>query len=345
MKACCLGLTLSVLLSLSAAAEQPATPPAPGGQPKARSAPHETGEHPRQGEAHRKHGHPPGCACCTGQPILIAPLFSQGGYGYGYGGGSGGYGGGYGGYGGGLGGYNGISIGQPWYSPVSPFDLFSSVNRFRAAPSRRPRRVRRTRSAMSSPEARARAARHLELGDRSFHEQKYARAMGRYRRAIKAAPDRAEARFRLAQAYFATGKFNQAVEAIARGLLLDPSWPEGDFNVKQFYDGNELSRLAHLEKLAEAVRDDRDNADLLFLLGYQLYFGDEPDRALPFFERAWDLAHNPDLVLPFLQAPPRELVEKLDDAPDDHLPPRPSPDDPVEESGPADSTPPASQKI
>lgn len=329
MKACCLGLTLSVLLPLSAAADQPATPPASGGQPKAGRAPHETGEHHRHPNTHRKHGHPPDCACCGDQPILIAPLFFHGGHGYG----------------GGYGGYNGITIGQPGFLPASLFNRFSSVNRFRAAPSRRPARVRRARTSMSSPEARARAARHLELGDRSFHKQEYARAMGRYRKAIKAAPDRAEARFRLAQAYFATGKFSQAIEALTRGLLLDPSWPEGDFDIKQFYDGNELSRLAHLERLAEAVRDDMDNADLLFLLGYQLYFSGEPDRALPFFERAWDLGEHPDLVLPFLQATPRELVEKPAVEPEDDLPPRPSPGNPTEESEPADSTPLKSQKI
>ena len=310
MKTCCLGLTLSVLLPLSATAEQPAS----DGQPKSGRAHHETGEHHGHGNTHRHHEHPPGC---------ITPLFLYGGYGYG----------------GGFGGYTGIAIGQPGFSPALPF------NRSRVAPSRRPSRVRRARSAMSSPEARARAARHLELGDRAFRKQEYARAMGRYRKAIKAAPDRAEARFRLAQAYLATGKFTQAVEAITRGLSLDPSWPEGDFNIKRFYDGNELSRLAHLERLAEAVRGDRDNADLLFLLGYQLYFSGEPDRALPFFERAWDLANNQDLVLPFLQAQPRELVENLGDAPEDALPPRPSPEGPIEESEPADATPPQSQKI
>ena len=327
MKTRSLALSVCWLLVFTpASAEQPDS--APPSQPPAAPSPETgSGRHHGPREGRTRHGHPPGCRCCGGRPLGIP-------FGYGYG------------YGGGWGGYGGVTIGAPIYSPTSLFDRLLFFGLSRSSPSPRTPTVRpRHHLEMSSPEARARAARQIELGDEAFARQQYAQAMGRYRNAIKAAPDRGEAQFRLAQAYLATGKFAQAADAIARGLRFDPSWPESGFNVQQFYAGNEAARLAHLERLAETARDDFDNPVLLFLLGYQLYFSHEPERALPFFERAMLLADDPDPILAFLQSSPRDLADRSTD-PTNEASPGPKPgEDSQDDAHPAGGATPEAQKI
>lgn len=147
----------------------------------------------------------------------------------------------------------------------------------------------------------ARARQFVVFGDERFREQQFSLAYQRYKKAAQAAPDLAEAYFRQGLAQIALGRYATAAAAIKRGLAFQPRWAGSDFRLDQLYDDNRLAKTNHLERLAEAVAHDADNADLLFLVGVELHFDGQADRARPFFERAADLGEDAGLLKGFLQ--------------------------------------------
>jgi tetratricopeptide (TPR) repeat protein len=237
--------------------------------------------------------------------------------------------------------YNGI--GYPYYANgldyltqmgVSAQSLAATLNAHRrgyAATASAPAREPAIRP--SHPQAQARARRLIQEGDRRFRDKQYARAYDVYRSARRAAPDLAEVHFRIAQTLTALGRYTSAVTAIERGLRVDPTWPDSDFDLSDLYGDDPLPLLSHKERLAMALRDDMDNPDLLFLLGYQLFFTGDRARARPFFERAVQLTGDPSHLLPFLHVPVEEL-------PNDRAVRLAEPDD--ADQGPA---PPADERI
>jgi len=151
----------------------------------------------------------------------------------------------------------------------------------------------------AAKEARRRAAgrkaedlawKFIGFGDAHFRDQRYPDANVRYRKAIRARPQLAAGWFRQAYALAAQGRYDLAVRNIKRGLELDPAWPRSDFRNEELYGANQMAKKAHLDALAKAAEEDPDNADLLFLVGVQLHFDGQPQRAVPFFQRALQLA-------------------------------------------------------
>jgi len=138
----------------------------------------------------------------------------------------------------------------------------------------------------SSPQARQRTEQHLRFGDAHFARQDYRSANERYRSATQETPDVPAAWFRFAQVKVALGQHDDAVAAYQRGLALDADWPRSGFRLSDLYGAAGRAHVSHLEALALAAEQDAGNADLYFLLGVQLHFSGQPERAQRFFAEA-----------------------------------------------------------
>lgn len=137
----------------------------------------------------------------------------------------------------------------------------------------------------------ARADQWLAQGDVLFKEQKYHSAAQRYKLAGEAAPDQAEAFWRLGHAYVASNRYPEAAENFRRAIALSPAGVARDgFDLNKLYGGATVARDSHLESLAAVALVDGANSDSLFLLGVTLKYQGQADRAAPFFTAAAKLA-------------------------------------------------------
>lgn len=155
---------------------------------------------------------------------------------------------------------------------------------------------KRTRQRTSSPQAVARAARMLGAGDEHFAAQRYRDANAQYRSATETA-SLTEAFFRRGQALLAMNQYELAGEAFKRGLRLGDKWPQASFGLAKLYGDNQVAKLAHLEALAAAAEDAPHDGTLLLMVGLQLYFDGQGDRAQPFFRKASELLPGDELNL------------------------------------------------
>jgi tetratricopeptide (TPR) repeat protein len=154
----------------------------------------------------------------------------------------------------------------------------------------------------ANAESTARARQFIEYGDVRFGRQQFSEAYQRYRKAAEAAPDLADAYFRQALAQSALDRYLPAVKTIRRGLAIKPDWAKTDFKLDQLYNHNRAAKETHFERLATAANDKPDNAELLYLLGVELFFDGQPARAHAFLKRASDLGLAQNLARPFLDS-------------------------------------------
>ena len=132
----------------------------------------------------------------------------------------------------------------------------------------------------------------IGYGDALFAKQRYAEAKDCYRKAIRNAPQLADACFREAFAMAAIGRSDLAAAAIKRGLKFDPAWPKSHFEIEGLFGHNAATKDAMLDALADGVIDKPTDCDRLYVLGVCLYFDGQSDRAATLFDRARPLAGN-----------------------------------------------------
>ncbi len=150
----------------------------------------------------------------------------------------------------------------------------------------------------------AEAKRLLELGKGAFAAGEYGRAAERFRQAAAADPAEPLARFLLAEADFALGRYDDAADALHVGLRLRPEWPAVAFRPAELYGANVADRLEHLRRLDEArVRHPGDPV-LLFLSAYQMWFDGRREEARPLFRKAAAVAPDPSFAERFLRSRP-----------------------------------------
>lgn len=158
-------------------------------------------------------------------------------------------------------------------------------------------KVRITNAAMK-----AQAGKFMAFGDANFAKQNYNSALERYRTAAQTAPDVAEAYLRQGFALVAIGNYDSAARAMRRALLLQNDPAKFKLRLDNLYGENQMAKTAHLEALARAVENNELSADLLLLLGLQLYFDNQADRARPVFQRCEQLGGNDDgAIIGFLE--------------------------------------------
>ena len=149
-------------------------------------------------------------------------------------------------------------------------------------------------------------------GVAAFAGGEYGLAAQRFRQAARTDRTSARARFLLAQALFALGKYREAVAAIHEGMDLDLNWPRSPFRPRfDLYKGQEAALAAQLQALKEALAGSPDNRWFLFLYAYQLWFDGRRADAVPFFERARAVTVDTRYIDRFLRAAPAGAVAAL----------------------------------
>jgi hypothetical protein len=157
--------------------------------------------------------------------------------------------------------------------------------------------------------AKAQAGKFMAFGDTHFEKQNYNQALERYKLAAQSAPDMAETYLRQGFALVAMGNYESAAKAMHRALAVQADWSRSHFRLDQLYGQNAMAKAAHLEALARALEESPQSADLLLLLGLQLYFDGQADRAAPLFQRCDQLGGNEDRAIRnFLPQPAPEAV-------------------------------------
>ena len=174
----------------------------------------------------------------------------------------------------------------PFVEPVMP--IFPDIPAMLAAngavrPSARPR----TRDATRAKEL-------MELGDRLFRAGNFVRAAERYEQSIRADPDRAAPRARLAQVALVRGKYQDAANKLREAQTAEPGWlaTAGDLRAI-FPEPAEYARLvAKLEAHLQSQPEDRDG---WLVLGALWYLSGRTQRAADVFLRLTDRREDPTL--------------------------------------------------
>ena len=142
-------------------------------------------------------------------------------------------------------------------------------------------------------------------GEMAFRAQEYGLAAQKFSQAVDVDPAGSRAYFLLGQAYFALGKYRDAVQAIGLGLGLDPDWPKSDFHPRfHLYEQHPEDWQRHVELLEDAQARQPNNAGYLFLVAYLRWFDDQRGEAIRLFRQVRPLVADPALVDRFLKLAP-----------------------------------------
>ena len=90
----------------------------------------------------------------------------------------------------------------------------------------------------------------------------------------------------------------------ANGMRLEPDWPLANFRPVTLYGDNVTDLPEHLRRLENALNRHPDDAVLLFLYAYELWFDGRQDEARPLFQRATAVAPDRSFSERFLLARP-----------------------------------------
>jgi hypothetical protein len=143
----------------------------------------------------------------------------------------------------------------------------------------------------------------MNLGLVAFSTEGFGLAAQRFRQAVAADPKGARAHFLLAQAWFAVGRYREAVEAVHAGMGLHKNWPRAPFQPRvDLYSGIEPAFAEHLKRLETASKAAPKQGALKFLLAYELWFDGRRDEAVPLFRQARALSPDPTFIDQFLAA-------------------------------------------
>ncbi len=159
----------------------------------------------------------------------------------------------------------------------------------------------------SSAGARLRSLERQSIGDEKMRKQLWAQAYIDYRAAVDAAPDRAEAHYRLGYVFVSLQHYGSAVREFKRGVFLDPTLPQtGAKLVTVFGPHSQIVRTSILHKVADWLREDIRDPERLFLFGVLLHFEDDA-RSREVFEAAQRMAslseRSVDHIAAFLTLP------------------------------------------
>ena len=171
----------------------------------------------------------------------------------------------------------------------------------------------------SGAAARLKSLEKQAFGDEQFRKQQWAKAYFEYRAAVDAAPDRADAHYRLGFVFVAMQHTSSAVRELKRAVFLDPTLPQtGDRLSVLFGPNSQIVRSSILHKVADWLREDIRDPDRLFLFGVLLHYEDDA-RGREVLEAAKRMSENSgrftDHIVAFLSqpvAPPNPDAPKPD---------------------------------
>jgi Tetratricopeptide repeat len=169
--------------------------------------------------------------------------------------------------------------------------------------------------AIAKPSDPARSAQLTTLGDRLFRAGNLKKSEERYLQAMRAAPDLAAPRVRLAQVALARGHFADAAARFREAETAQPGWIVNAPDIQTIYgEPTEFARtLARLETYLQAHPDDRDG---WLVLGAQLFLSGRTTKAADVFKRLDDPNRKSDVALAAFLDASNQAVRQPGRAPD-----------------------------
>lgn len=129
----------------------------------------------------------------------------------------------------------------------------------------------------STPASRLKSLDFQAKGDQKMREQKWGEARAAYASAISAAPDQADAHFKLAVCYVAIQRFDNAIREFKRAVNMDPRIVRTAKSMKALFgQDSQMIRTSIISKLGVWAKEDLHSADRLFLYGAMLRLDDDP---------------------------------------------------------------------
>ncbi len=111
----------------------------------------------------------------------------------------------------------------------------------------------------------------INYGSSFFKSSNYTMAAKLFKRAIEKKQDTPVVHIAYGDSLFALGKFDEATLAILEGLRVYPKYAERRINRRDFY-GNPSEFDLQLQQLENYVRENPDDLNAKFLLGYNYFF-------------------------------------------------------------------------
>ncbi|MFI5459212.1 MAG: tetratricopeptide repeat protein [Isosphaerales bacterium] len=141
-----------------------------------------------------------------------------------------------------------------------------------------------------------RAGQLITIGDRLFRAGNLKKAEERYQQSMRAAPDLAAPRIRLAQVALARGNYAEAANRLREAETAEPGWIITAPDIQSIYgEPAEFSRsLSRLESYLQVHPDDRD---AWLVLGAQWFLTGRTAKAADVFKRLDDPKRKPDVAL------------------------------------------------
>ncbi len=118
----------------------------------------------------------------------------------------------------------------------------------------------------------------INYGSSFFKKSDYSMAAKLFKRAIETQKDVPVVHIAYGDSLFALGRFDEATQAILKGLEIYPKYAEAQINRRDFY-GNPSEFDAQLQRLENYVHKHPTNLNARFLLGYNYFFIQDYDRA------------------------------------------------------------------
>jgi tetratricopeptide (TPR) repeat protein len=146
----------------------------------------------------------------------------------------------------------------------------------------------------------ARAAQLVTFGDRLFRAGNTRKAEERYQQAVRANPNSAAPRVRLAQLALVRGHYGEAADHLRTAQASEPGWITNVDDIQSIYSepADFAKQIARLESHLQAKPGDRD---AWLVLGAQLYLSGRTQKSADIFLRLSD--RQPDATLEaFLEA-------------------------------------------
>lgn len=132
---------------------------------------------------------------------------------------------------------------------------------------------------------------HNEIGIKALQEGAYEKAIEAFMKAAEEEPDNPVGYINLGNVFASAGDVERAERFFQKAISLDENAGSALYGLGNLYYSNE--RFEEAAKLYEkAIRAGLNEADAFFMLGKSLKQSDNPKLALPYFQRAAELAPN-----------------------------------------------------
>lgn len=164
-----------------------------------------------------------------------------------------------------------------------------------------------------------RAQSSIRVGLKLFQKGSYVQAAQKFQSAVKAAPSDPAALAYLAQAQFAAGQTDRAVNTLKDLLALHADWPEAEIDLSVLY-GDDADFIDQMGALARRLQANPLDSDAMFLLAFELFVTGQIDRSRAVFEQAARLSPDDSHLQPFLDYFARRDAPQPDQTKDNAIP-------------------------